>query len=170
MLDAFSILSDLIEQNKNMKTIEIQIPEGHEVDEEKSTFTKIVFREKKYKYAETLYDIDRRFYTDAHGNVCKVDAYESQSPNHFSTEERGEEVLALIQLLEFRDNVNKVDGFVPNWQDVEQNKYCISLHSTRFPIEVESFSPRLLSFGSTETAEQFLETHKELIEKCKNLI
>lgn len=94
-------------------------PPGYEVDEEKTTFQKVVFRKIENKFPIKLEEIDRPWYIDIIGDVCKYHGVmRTQTPNHFTSEESGEQALKFIKLLAFRDAIWEIDG-KPENTDIE---------------------------------------------------
>jgi hypothetical protein len=80
--------------------------------------------------------------------------------------------LALMQLHVLRDAYRDYyqKGWKPNWNDVNQMKFCIYYHKDEMIITTECFSQAFLSFPTKELAEQFLENFKDLIEQAKPLL
>lgn len=86
-------------------------PSGFEIDEENSTFQKIVFRKIEPKFPTKLEGIDRPWYIDIFGDICKSTVViHPQTPNHFTSEESAEEALKFIKLLAFRDAIWAIEG------------------------------------------------------------
>ena len=154
------------------KTIEIIAPEGYEVDKEKSSFEKIVFRASKGlpRSWEELGLI--------HGSVVTTDSgvgnLGAQVPSNrynrrvWPTGKEAEASIALAQLCQLRDRYN--GGWKPDWTDEATEKYFILL------LEGEprkDFSYRVshpLSFKTEELRDKFIENFSDLIEKAKPLL
>ena len=75
---------------------------------------------------------------------------------------------ALMQLHQLRDCYRQ--GWVPNWEDNEQNKYIILHNSNKCIIDLVWKSQRFLSFQSQDIARKFLNNFKGLIETARDLI
>ena len=152
-----------------MENVKIEIPKGYEIDESKSTFTNIIFKKINDKYPNSVLDIKGRDWTIAGGKP-----YESPincgDIDQVSTKERSEAFLALMQLVELRDAYNKVDGFVADWKDDGQYKFCIFVGSNELIKQVLWESNVILYFGSEETRNLFYEKHIDLIETAKELL
>jgi tRNA A22 N-methylase len=56
------------------KEIKITIPEGYEIDKQKSTFEKIVFKKKDNKYPKTWKECIEKLNTKEH-NFAYIDAF-----------------------------------------------------------------------------------------------
>ena len=88
-----------------MKHINIECPQGYEIDKEKSTFEKIVFKEIKNELPKKWEELDmvRGWYTDTAGTPIKTfsSVCSSYSKNLFATKELAEASIALAQLVCF---------------------------------------------------------------------
>lgn len=120
------------------------------------------------KFAENLEDVDRPWYLSECGEVEEVSEKAYQDKNHLPTEELTEGLLALTQLLSFRHDVWEKEG---KPQDHE------GWHGIVLPASEEDFRAGFLReiktefrFKKKETAEWFLETHKELLTEYFNKI
>lgn len=155
-----------------MKTLRIEIPNGHEIDIEKSDISKgvVVFKEVTKKYPISVKDIDRPFFIDAFGDILRGGGIGYQGVNQVSTKERAEALIALIQLVELRDAWNKIDDFEADWTDRNESKYCIINRAGKVEIEEMLTWVTPLSFGSAETSELFFEAFRDLIEKAKEFL
>lgn len=83
----------------------------------------------------------------------------------------GKPILALCQLLVCRNAWWKQLGWKPDWNDCKSLKHCI--HSDGFSttdITQHSTFPRILAFPDAETADDFRNTFKDLIEEAKELL
>ena len=102
------------------------------------------------KYAEKLEDIDRPFLIESSG---KIYSYYKQGANYFTTKERAEQVLALIQLIAFRDDIWANGGY----------GNC-GIKTSFSGLETHEGSHGLFSFKDKETCEYFIEKHRDLLE------
>ena len=144
--------------NKQMKELKIEVPEGYQIDKEKSTFEKIVFKEIENKLPMSVEEIpNRKFYITNDSNIVinnnkRVLSTGRSCINQLSTKERAEAFLALMQLVELRDVWNG---------DSERHLYLIYR---------ENKTSNLLSFKTLELRNQFSEQFKDLIEIAKELL
>ena len=149
------------------KFVEIQIPEGHEIDKDNSTFEKIVFKKIESKYPLSVKEIDDRdFYVGSSGDVWWND--DSNNINQVSSRERAEALLALIQLVELRDACNDIDGS-KDW-DYDNDNHVIRIRNNRIGRSRWSRMYNTLHFRKESTRDWFLETHYKLIETAKEFI
>lgn len=155
-----------------MKKLEIEIPEGYEVDLDKSDLKKglVVFKEVKKEYPKHVSEIDRQYHLTPSGGVYKKPDWQGGYINDVSSKKRAEAVLALIQLVELRDAWNKIDGFIADWTDVHTTKYVIYSFSGYLAHGHDCLKQYTLHFGSSETRDLFLETFRDLIETAKEFL
>jgi hypothetical protein len=162
-----------------MKELNIQVPEGYEVDKEKSTFEKIIFKKIENKLPKTWDEfciqnsnISNEYYIGNYSNIEHHD-YDC-SPRTLNTDrnllfskEDAEAHLALIQLHRLRDVYRQ--GWVPNW-DIYTDKWGIVYVENELNINRYATIHKFLSFQSKKIAEEFLKNFKDLIEIAKDLI
>lgn len=142
------------------KGIKIQVPEGYEIDKEKSTFENIIFKKKDtincWKDIKEIsgYGIT----TECHiVHWSKLDNNEDNK-NVFLDEKYAKSALALAQisqLLPYYDS--NVD-----WGKATA-KYCIIRMSNKIYIEKYQSLYYLLAFNSREEAERFLKYNEQLV-------
>lgn len=133
----------------------IKLPKGWELKKLESDLYEVVkkpFKLEEPKYAEKLEDIDRPWYALGDGSVYKC-YFTDQDVNHFATKERAEQVLALIQLIAFRDDI---------WAKGGYGNYGV--RSSSFGLEPQEGSHGIFSFKDKETCEYFIEKHRRLLE------
>lgn len=120
-------------------------------------------------FATELEQIKRPYYITSSGDIVDPIVPTRFRVSNFKTRKRAEEVLALIQVLAFRDDVWEKDG---NWfpEAGPTAKYGITINKNHLVPIVHYTYNQILSFRTREIRDWFLETHKELIEKCKYLI
>lgn len=145
--------------NKQMKVKEqtIILPYGYEVDKEKSTFEKIVFKEIENKLPMSVEEIPNRNYFLTH----KLQDY------RLSTKERAEAFLALMQLVELRDAYN--GDWKADWTDISQMKFII-YYSNKICKSKSHNVRSILTFKSEQLQDQFAEQFSELIETAEELL
>lgn len=116
------------------KEIKIKVPEGYEVDKEKSTFECIKF--KPIKEAETYDDVaielfsgKECYFIDERRNVRHITEYEGlvNEPNNCVTEKQAEKLLAINRLMNVAYYLNK--GWEPDWTTFHQPKFYIAIEN-----------------------------------------
>lgn len=143
-----------------MKELKIEIPDGYEIDKEKSSFEKIVFKKKvEVNCWEDLKRVPGVYITD---NSCFVPAPAGlvlpHNRNVFLNEKYAKSALALAQisqLLPYYDT--NVDWTTTN------EKFCITRTSNK--IEVRSWISmyHVLAFNTKSEAIRFLKYNEQLV-------
>jgi hypothetical protein len=154
-----------------MKTLNIEIPEGYEIDKEKSTFETIVFKKKAETLPKTWEELItiRGYYTNYNSNIdfYSTGFVESKNRNVFATEGQAKASIALAQLSQLREVYR--NGWKPDWED-DSIKACIDFAGNRIGTTRYGMSSVFLSFQSMEIAEEFLTNFKDLIKQAKPLM
>ena len=107
------------------KELKIKIPKGYEIDRQKSTFEKIVFKKIEHCKPTTWEEYceqtkNRTYYTYSPYNESHVNETAAHGfYGEFSTKERAEQFIALGKLLQLRDY------WVGNWKRNSDNIYII---------------------------------------------
>ena len=147
-------------ENIETKEIKIQVPEGYEIDKEKSTFENIIFKKKKVINCwEDLKEISGYGITTENDIVhwYGLTAIE-ENKNVFLNEKYAKSALALAQisqLLPYYDS--KVDWNSPT------RKYCIDRTYNDLIMNVFQNTYHLLAFNTREEAERFLKHNEQLV-------
>ena len=156
------------------KEIKIQIPEGFEIDTNKSSLTegKIIFKKKENSLPTTNEEAveflpEECYYIDPRGDITIADDCDREDPNTIATKELAEAFLALMQLVKFRDIWN--EGWKPNFDNGE-DKYVIYIKSNKKVTSIFTHTNYSLSFKSEEIRDKFSETFDELIQTAKPLL
>ena len=148
-----------------IKELKIEVPQGYEIDRQKSTFEKIIFKKipenpKTWEeYCELTKGNTSNYANATTLMVCK-DRFNG-AYNEFSTKERAEQFIALGKLLQLRDY------WVGDWKRNSDNIYIIyknvimaAVHNSDFP----------LTFPTREMAKEFKDCFSDLIKEAYPLI
>lgn len=163
----------------NQNSLKINIPEGMEIDENRSTFAEIFFKPKEKQLPRTWRDlvtITGYFVNHKNSHVEKAypykelnqaDASDYNNKNIFETKEQATAALALAQLTQLMKAYN--GDWKPNWSDCYEPKYTINYVSV---LEVnKTFTKHnLLAFYSEKVADLFLANFKDLIKEAYPLL
>jgi len=152
------------------KSIEVEIPKGYEIDKELSTFTKIVFKERKLPETWKELKVVKGWYINNDAETVKVKKGEPiyySSKKLFPTLELAEASLALSQLLQLRERYN--DGWKPNWVN-HNEKYCIHVYENRLETEISYSSNTVFAFKTKELCNEFLDNFLNLLNVAKPLL
>lgn len=142
------------------KEIKIQVPEGYEIDKEKSTFENIIFKKKgTINCWKDLEEISGYGITTECNIVhwSKLDNNEDNK-NVFRDIKYAKSALALAQISQL---LPYYDSNV-NWYKIT-DKYCIVRIKNRICIEIWQSSYHLLAFNSGEEARRFLKYNEQLV-------
>lgn len=157
-----------------MKSLKINVPEGFEVDKEKSTFEEIVFKpivKELPKKWEDLEKISGWLVLLGSSNPYKT-IDQVPTPFHrnvYYTEAQAKAAIALAQLTQLREVYR--DGWQPDWTDSSQPKFVIERHKCYINSGGSYFFVNyFLSFQSAEIRDQFLENFRDLIEEASPLL
>ena len=151
------------------KIIKITPPEGYEVDKEKSTFDKIVFKKLESNLPmswEELGEVEGYFIYEHSGiNVHPViDKAVAYNRNLFPTKEEAEAMRAMAQLCQLRDRWN--GGWKPDWTN-DTPKYCISSYKNNLYKDSYYSVSCPITLKTRELRDKFMETFKDLLEEAK---
>ena len=148
-----------------IKELKIEIPQGYEIDKEKSTFEKIVFKKidntpKTWEEYCKLTKGNTSNYANATTLMVCKDRFNG-AYNEFSTKERAEQFIAFGKLLQLRDY------WVGDWKRNSDNIYIIyknvimaAVHNSDFP----------LTFPTREMAKEFKDCFSDLIKEAYPLV
>jgi hypothetical protein len=140
------------------REIKINVPEGYEIDREKSTFEKIVFKPIEKKLPECWEDLGEvnGYWSDGSSGIqreCGA-VVSSDNRNVWPTYEEAEASLYLAMLLQLRDAYN--GDWVPDWDDPEQPKHVIVISGDNPVCNVVFHVRRSLVFKSPELQKKFI--------------
>ena len=143
------------------KELKIEVPQGYEIDRQKSTFEKIVFKKipenpKTWEDYCSLMKGKTMYYTNC--NTITVSGF-SDAHDKFATKKRAEQFIALGKLLQLRDYwVKRYDTF----------SYVVWSNS-RGMVSVCHWcgvNPYPLTFPTKEIAEEFKDCFEDLIKQA----
>jgi hypothetical protein len=150
------------------KEIKIECPEGFEIDKEKSTFEKIVFKKKEKSLPKSwiefakLQECNHTFHLG-----CEILNYNGYS-SVFVPDKYATAIAELNKLIRLRDYYN--DGWEPDWKNQHQDKYSIITIGNSIIKDCTWCRRCILSFKDKETRNEFYNNFKDLIEQAKELI
>ena len=151
------------------KEVKIEVPQGYEIDRQKSTFEKIVFKKVNplselpecwEEYCEQTKN--RTYYTYSPYNESHVNETAAHGfYGEFSTKERAEQFITLGKLLQLRDY------WVGDWKRNSDNIYVIYKNVIMSAMPNSDFP---LTFPTREMAEEFKNCFEDLIKKAYPLV
>lgn len=158
-----------------MKELKIEIPIGYEIDKEKSTFEKIVFKKKDTKPRSWKEYFEQYKNTPCYELGFDVNGGYWNKPTMYGdgccavpSKELAEAFLAMMQLMSLRQVW--IDDWEPDWSNFYSNKWGIINYANKFIISLLGNSSKVLSFPTKEMAKEFMNCFKDLLEIAKPLI
>lgn len=147
-----------------MKTQKITPPSGYDIDKDKSTFEEIVFK-----------PIDNwvRSWDDLMIPPCFIEIKDPENNVSYASipltlDKNLLKYINIQQLIDLRDHVN--GGWQPEFKIDSNVFYCIYPYNGDLGVYTVFKVSAILAFKNKETAERFLETHRELIESVKEFL
>jgi hypothetical protein len=143
-----------------MKELKIEIPEGYEIDKEKSSFEKIVFKKKTevncwedLKHVPGVYIAENSHIIPAPAGLVLP-----HNKNVFLNEKYAKSALALAQISQLLPYyVINVD-----WKS-DKDKYCICRVKNKIEIIPWIQKYHVLAFNTEDEAERFLKHNEQLV-------
>lgn len=156
-----------------MKTLNIEIPSGYEIDLEQSNLSegKVVFKEAKKQLPKTWKEFGKikGYYVNAFSHPISFESNASdENRNVFPTSELAEASIAMAQLSQLREVYRQ--GWKPNWEDAMQKKFSLRFDSDRLVKGEQYTVAKFLIFQSEEIRDEFLNNFASLIETAKPLM
>ncbi len=155
--------------------MKINIPEGYEIDKEKSTFEKIVF-----KKVDSLSNLPETWEEYCKQTVGYKSYFHTRYPEpcirespsfdgvycEFSTEERVEQYVALGKLIQLRDY------WTNNWKSNESSfiVYTARFHPQLIRVRMSRGTNYPLAFPTEQMAEKFKKCFNDLLIKASPLL
>ena len=156
--------------NMDTKKLKINIPEGYEIDKEKSTFEEIVFKKVEDPFAKlpkTWEEYCKRTkeYVSYFGSNPDsiIKSWFEGYYNEFETKERVKQFVALGRLLQLRDY------WVKGYSEFRYAVYGDRLDGTAICDWRDNIN-HPLTFPTREMAQKFVECFKDLMKKAHPLI
>lgn len=140
------------------KVIKIKIPEGYEIDKEKSTIENLVFKPKKESYldiSKKLFYQKRAFYFSKFGGIASAVICDGTycDPNNCTSEKQLRKLLAINQLMNVAKYLNG------NWKPGQINfKYTIIItRDNKVSIGATHLNNEIVYFKTEELAKEAIE-------------
>lgn len=159
-----------------MNQIKIQIPDGQQIDLEKSSLENgIIFfkpiKNKLPKSWEEIKIIEEGYYVNPDSLINKFTNVKTTSKNQntYPTEELAKASIALAKLSVLRRIYRGY--WIPNWEDEHYPKYTIYKFENSIEIEDDQINTHhFLAFQSAEIRDEFLNNFEELIEEASPIL
>ena len=153
---------------KKERTLEIVAPDGYEIDREKSTFEKIVFKPVDKSWRSNKMEFIEGYYIDSQSqNIGPVNDITNikTNKNVFVTEKQAKSALAMAQISQIMVNDPRFGGVVTDeeWNRDSIEKYVIVRHHNSAYFRKEGFSYNFLAFHTPGQRELFYEENEDLV-------
>ena len=147
------------------KELKIEVPQGYEIDKQKSTFEKIIFKKipenpKTWEEYCSLMKGKTVYYTNC--NTITVSGF-SDAHDKFVTKERAEQFIALGKLLQLRDYWVKHSKFEDAIGVFTLSGGVIITHEC----DINDYA---LTFPTQEMADKFITCFRDLIKQASPLV
>ena len=147
------------------KELKIEVPQGYEIDRQKSTFEKIIFKKipenpKTWEDYCSLMKGKTMYYTNC--NTITVSGF-SDAHDKFVNKKRAEQFIALGKLLQLRDYWVKGSKFKDAVGIFTWNEGAIVTHEC----DINDFS---ITFPTQEMADKFINCYRDLIINASPLV
>ena len=147
------------------KELKIEVPEGYEIDRQKSTFEKIIFKKipenpKTWEEYCSLMKGKTMYYTNC--NNITVSGF-SDAHDKFVNKKRAEQFIALGKLLQLRDYWVKRSKFKDAVGIFTWNEGVIVTHEC----DINDFA---ITFPTQEMADKFINCFRDLIKQASPLV
>lgn len=151
------------------KSIKIEIPDGYEIDNEKSTFTNIVFKHIEVKCPKSWEDafvgnpicgywIGRQCYIEVADTFAK-----SVDKNVFKTEKQAKSALAYAQITQLIALPCYNGDWIPDWENRNEEKYFPYRANNIILSGIVYMEFQHVAFKSYDVYKAFLENHEDLL-------
>ena len=170
-------VSDINKQEimKTNQEIEFNIPEGYIIDNSKSTESKIVCKKVEPKYPKSwneafISEVIKGYYVEGSSiertshNKCTI-----EDRCTFKSEKQAASALAYAQLTQLMALPCYNGDWTPNWDDPNQERYCIT--RLKYDIVTLDYSGyfSFLAFKSEKVRDIFFNNHMDLIRQFHQL-
>ena len=147
------------------KELKIEVPQGYEIDKQKSTFEKIVFKKipenpKTWEDYCSLMQGKTVYYTNCNNII--VSGF-SDAHDKFATKKRAEQFIAIGKLIQLRDYWVKRSKFKDAVGIFTWSEGVIVTHNC----DINDFA---LTFPTQEMADKFITCFRDLIKQASPLV
>jgi hypothetical protein len=154
---------------KLVKDVEVEVPDGYEIDEEASTFRRIKFKKKaECSDWEELGRISG-YYIESDSSIDDTGPIEAsgQNRNIFATVRQAEAAIAFAQLSQLMKHVN--GEWKPDWT-IDDAKYIIYRTGNDITKGRSFQAYYFLSFPTYDSCDKFFKNHEQLIKQAMPLL
>ena len=153
------------------KSIKIQIPDGYEIDEAKSSFTEIKFKPIEAKYPDSWEDafLGKRIsghYINIDGDIVAAICgnYTKKDRNIFLKVGQAKSILAYAQLTQLMALPCYNGDWEADWENGYQSKYVIVRKGNRIEKNTQYRYYEEMAFKSPEIRDIFFDKYQDLLQ------
>ena len=151
------------------ESISIKVPDGYEIDSEKSTFTNIVFKTIENKCPKSWKDAFlgnpiHGYWIGAQSEIKEADRNSlTADRNVFKTEKQAKSALAYAQITQLMALPCYNGYWTPDWENHSEMKYCPCAISGQIIPSFEYKKFNHIAFKDFDIYESFLKNHEDLL-------
>ncbi len=151
------------------ESIYIKVPDGYEIDNEKSTFTNIVFKPIESKSPKSWEDAFiskpiRGYWVNSASDIRMADRGAlPNDKNVFKTEKQAKSSLAYAQITQLMALPCYNGDWIPDWENGLFDKYSLIRRSNAFELILRCDTFATITFKSKEVRDSFLKNHEDLL-------
>lgn len=149
------------------KEIKISVPDGYEIDKEKSTFECIKFKPVVKKWRDNKDELLEGYFIDQVSRIQHVPPCYNNTFNNniFVTEKHAKSALAMAQISQIMANDKRFGGIITDkeWIDEDVVKFCIVRDQSQLAFYSRRRSYDFLAFHTVEQRGLFLKENEDLV-------
>ena len=167
--DLFSSKYPKIQSRTEQKSIKIEIPDGYEIDNEKSTFTNIVFKPIGVKCPKSWEDAFIGnpicgYWIGAPSEIIECDTNALPvDKNVFKTEKQAKSALAYAQITQLMALPCYNGDWIPDWENRNEEKYFPYRANNIILSGIVYAEFQHVAFKSYDVYKAFIENHEDLL-------
>ena len=165
---------EVLKQNEEVmeKEIRIDIPDGYEIDCEKSTFECIRFRKKNdaipWRENSVFYGgwkLDERYNDGMWFEVDKKPGIDFSRKALFATKEHAKSAIAMAKIGQIMVNDERFGGIVTDdeWKNYSVVKYCIHRYNGEIAATISYYDYFFMGFHTKAQMDLFMDENMDLI-------
>ena len=152
------------------KELNVEVPKGFEIDKDKSSFEKIIFKKKESTcWRDNKHNYVNGVWINGYSELINSpkDIYLNTKEHHsiFATERQAKSALAMAQISQIMANDERFGGVITDeeWDNGMLEKYCI----IRYKHEIDKYNVCdtycFLAFHTKEQCDLFLKENEDLV-------
>lgn len=159
-------LINKLHKDMNTKEVKIEIPDGYEIDKEKSTFEKIVFKPVVKRWRDNLEAVIQGYRLDANNVIRITTPRNVGSRGVFATSKQAKSALAMAQISQIMANDERFGGVVTDEEFKNKNTWIYAINRDQNTIRTYEGTygiDHFLSFHTSKQRALFLKENEDLV-------